>query len=60
MGIDPIQPKYGDRPEDGSYMDAYRTLNGVNGDDRINPIRRMDYPNGRVLYRFHEYINEDD
>ena len=60
MGIDPIQPKYGDRPEDGSYMDAYRTLNGVNGDDKINPIRRMEYPNGRVLYRFHEEFDKDD
>ena len=54
MGIDPIQPKYGLYDEEGNYIVAHQTLNGVGGNEKINPIGRLDYPNGRTLYRFQE------
>ena len=60
MGNDPLQPKYGEKPEDGNYVEAYQTLNGVNGNDSANPISRIQYPSGFVLYRFHEEIHSDD
>ena len=59
MGIDPIQPKYGDKPEDGSYIEAYQTLNGILGNYNINPVSRLDYPRGFTLYRFHEEFDSD-
>ena len=60
MGIDPLQPKYGDKPEDGNYIEAYKTLNGISGGDKVNPISRLDYPGGFALYRFHEEFDSDD
>ena len=52
LGIDPLQVKYGKKPEEGNYLQGYQTLSGINGNG--NPIKRLDYPHGFTLYRFHE------
>ncbi|NJL55213.1 hypothetical protein HC928_08515 [bacterium] len=49
----PIQPKYssaGDR-ENSLYIDAYKTLYGIEGNDSM-PVTREEYPLGYCLYRF--------
>ena len=35
-----------------NYMQAYRTLEGVNGVDDGVPVSRLEYPNGYFLLRF--------
>jgi hypothetical protein len=49
----PIKTKYvSDDPHKSNYMEAYKTLIGVNGTDHDIPISREDYPQGFCLYRF--------
>lgn len=61
----PIQPRYAeDENLNSMYMDAYKTLRGVGGDDDITPVSRSEYPEGYCLYRFfaeptHPGANDD-
>jgi len=51
----PIQPKYvlgGTGKQNSLFMDAYKTLSGVDIDDQVIPISRDDYAGGYCLYRF--------
>jgi len=51
----PIQPKYvlGATDTNNSlFMDAYKTLSGVDIDDQVIPISRDEYGGGYCLYRF--------
>jgi hypothetical protein len=48
----PLQPRYGDEPEDGMYIDAYSSVCGINGFDESAPITRKEYPEGFCFYRF--------
>ena len=49
----PIKTKYvSDNPYKSNYMEAYKTLIGVNGADYEIPISREDFPKGYTLYRF--------
>ena len=53
MGQGPIQPRYGEDPEDSIYMDAYKTLCGLDGDIWRAPVTRHDFPQGYCFYRFY-------
>ena len=53
MGQGPIQPRYGEDPEDSIYMDAYKTLCGLDGDDWCAPVTRHDFPQGYCFYRIY-------
>ena len=48
----PIMTKYSQTPEESLYMDAYKTLCGVDGRPGENPISRRDFFHGYTLYRF--------
>ena len=50
----PIQPRYATTLDTSNslYMDAYKTLCGVDGNDCANPISRAEYPGGYSFYRF--------
>ena len=51
----PIQPRYVTSSTDNTnsqYMDAYKTLCGVDGYGYAIPVTREDYPGGYCLYRF--------
>ena len=52
IGNSPMSMKYGNTPETSHYLDAYRSLSGVNGNPGEIPFDRKSYYHGRVLYRF--------
>lgn len=52
-GQGPIQPHYNSTPETSLYMDAYKTLIGMDGNDGVSPISRIEYPQGYCFYRFY-------
>ena len=53
IGNSPIKTKYvSDDPHKSNYMEAYKTLIGVNGTVSQIPISREAYPKGYTLYRF--------
>lgn len=53
VSTSPIKTKYeSDDPHKSNYMQAYKTLIGVNGPNCDIPISRTDYPKGYCLYRF--------
>ena len=48
----PLQPHYGEKPEEGMYIDAYNTLCGMNGHDESTPVSRQEFPQGFCFHRF--------
>lgn len=52
LGHSPLEMKFGPTPEDSLYMEAYKTLAGVDGTDNEIPIPRLDFPRGYCFYRF--------
>ena len=52
VGGGTIKTNYGDKAYKSNYIEAYKTLIGVNGQDSSVPITRLDYPEGYCLYRY--------
>ena len=52
MGDGPIQTKYMSSPEDSQYLEAYKSLCGINGSQNENPLTRLQFTDGYCFYRF--------
>lgn len=52
LGHGPIETNYEKNAADSLYVEAYKTLKGVNGVDDEIPVSRLDYPQGYCFYRF--------
>jgi hypothetical protein len=52
LGQGPIMPVYKSKPEASSYIDAYKTLCGIEYGDHFNPLSREEYMQGYTFYRF--------
>ena len=52
VGGGTIKTNYGDKAYKSNYIEAYKTLIGVNGQDCSIPITRLEYPEGYCLYRY--------
>lgn len=50
----PLQPRYALDSEglNSLYLDAYKTLDGISGEEGVIPVSRSEYPKGYCLYRF--------
>jgi hypothetical protein len=52
LGQGPIVPIYKSKLETSSYIDAYKTLCGIEYGDHFNPLSREEYMQGYTFYRF--------
>jgi len=59
LGHSPIETKYDKNAADSLYIEAYKSLQGVNGSDDEIPIPRLHYPEGYCFYRFVTDHNDD-
>ena len=63
LGQGPIIPSYNKTPETSSYIDAYKTLCGIEYGDHFNPLSHEEYMQGYTFYRFDadsQYISNND
>ena len=52
LGQGPITPLYKSKVEASSYIDAYKTLCGIEYSDHFNPLTKEEYMKGYTFYRF--------